>query len=57
MKDTSLKGKSREEMGLSAFNGTVIKSVLAGLEIAISRAHFAKLLDVKDQGKRVSDYK
>ncbi|MCI42023.1 hypothetical protein A2U01_0063258, partial [Trifolium medium] len=44
-------------MGLSAFNGTVIKFVLAGLEITISRAHFAKLLDVKDQGKRIADYK
>ncbi|MCI06047.1 hypothetical protein A2U01_0027102, partial [Trifolium medium] len=35
----------------------IIKSVLAGLDITISRAHFAKLLDVKDQGKRISDYK
>ncbi|MCI69738.1 60S ribosomal protein L24, partial [Trifolium medium] len=43
-KDPSLKGKSREEMGLSAFKGTVIKSVFAGLEITISRAHFTKLL-------------
>ncbi|MCI07085.1 hypothetical protein A2U01_0028148, partial [Trifolium medium] len=55
--DPSLKGKSREEMGLSAFNETIIKFVLAGLEITISRAHFAKLLDVKDQGKRIADYK
>ncbi|MCI66962.1 60S ribosomal protein L24, partial [Trifolium medium] len=38
-KDPRLKGKSRNEMGLSDFNGTVIKSVLAGLEITISRAH------------------
>ncbi|MCI33644.1 cullin-like protein, partial [Trifolium medium] len=29
-KDPSLKGKSREELGLSIFNGTVIKSVIAG---------------------------
>ncbi|MCI72900.1 hypothetical protein A2U01_0094164, partial [Trifolium medium] len=36
-------------MGLSAFNGTVIKSMLARLEITISITHFAKLLDVKDQ--------
>ncbi|MCI04627.1 hypothetical protein A2U01_0025674, partial [Trifolium medium] len=56
-KDPSLKGKSREEMGLSTFTGTVIKYVLAGLDITISRAHFAKLLDLKDQGKRISDYK
>ncbi|MCI58091.1 hypothetical protein A2U01_0079344, partial [Trifolium medium] len=45
--DPSLKGKSIEEMGLSDFKETVIRSVLAGLEITISRAHFAKLLDVK----------
>ncbi|MCI84866.1 hypothetical protein A2U01_0106144, partial [Trifolium medium] len=44
-------------MGLSTFKGTVIKSVLAGLEITISRAHFAKLLEIKDQGKRIDDYK
>ncbi|MCI76529.1 60S ribosomal protein L24, partial [Trifolium medium] len=39
--DPFLKGKSREEMGLDPFSGTVIKSVLAGLEIIISRAHIA----------------
>ncbi|MCI55322.1 hypothetical protein A2U01_0076572, partial [Trifolium medium] len=31
--------------------------VLAGLEITISRAHFAKLLGVDDYGKRIVDYK
>ncbi|MCI97400.1 hypothetical protein A2U01_0118701, partial [Trifolium medium] len=54
-KDSTLQGKTREEMGLSKFNGTVIKSVLAGLEITISRAHIAKLLGVEDYGKRISD--
>ncbi|MCI72355.1 hypothetical protein A2U01_0093618, partial [Trifolium medium] len=44
-------------MGLSGFNGTVIRYVLAGLEITISRAHFAKLLGVNDQGKKIVDYK
>ncbi|MCI93876.1 hypothetical protein A2U01_0115174, partial [Trifolium medium] len=44
-------------MGLSAFKETVIRYVLAGLEITISRAHFAKLMDVKDQGKMIADYK
>ncbi|MCI43385.1 hypothetical protein A2U01_0064622, partial [Trifolium medium] len=44
-------------MGLSKFSGTVIKSVLAGLEITISRAHLAKLLDVEDTGKKICDYK
>ncbi|MCI43854.1 transport membrane protein, partial [Trifolium medium] len=46
--DPKLQGKSRAEMGLSDFSGTVIKSVLAGLEITISRAHFTKLLGVED---------
>ncbi|MCI43092.1 hypothetical protein A2U01_0064329, partial [Trifolium medium] len=32
-KDSSLKGKSREEMDLNPFSGTVIKSVLAGKEL------------------------
>ncbi|MCI44267.1 hypothetical protein A2U01_0065506, partial [Trifolium medium] len=56
-KDPSLQGKSREEMSLSKFDGTVIKSVLAGIEITISRAHLAKLLGIEDYGKRISDYK
>ncbi|MCI87723.1 hypothetical protein A2U01_0109008, partial [Trifolium medium] len=47
-KNPSLKGKTREEMSLNPFSGTVIKSVLAGLEIIISRAHIAKLLGVDD---------
>ncbi|MCI50905.1 hypothetical protein A2U01_0072149, partial [Trifolium medium] len=47
-KDPKMQGKSRAEMGLYPFFGTVIKSVLAGLEITISRAHIAKLLDVVD---------
>ncbi|MCI68804.1 hypothetical protein A2U01_0090065, partial [Trifolium medium] len=55
--DQSLKGKTREEMGLNPFSGTVIKSVLAGLEIIISRAHNAKLLGVDDSGKKISEYK
>ncbi|MCI45834.1 hypothetical protein A2U01_0067073, partial [Trifolium medium] len=44
-------------MDLKEFNGTVIKSVLAGLEVTISRAHFAKLLGIDDYGKRITDYK
>ncbi|MCI30899.1 hypothetical protein A2U01_0052110, partial [Trifolium medium] len=56
-KDPSLTGKMRAEMGLCEFNETVIKSVLAVIEVTISRAHFAKLLDVKDDGKRIADYK
>ncbi|MCI61517.1 hypothetical protein A2U01_0082774, partial [Trifolium medium] len=56
-KDLSLAGKTRAKMGLCEFNETVIKSVLAGIEVSISRAHFAKLLDVKDAGKRIADYK
>ncbi|MCI35963.1 hypothetical protein A2U01_0057184, partial [Trifolium medium] len=56
-KDPSLQGKSREEMGLSNFNGTVIKSVLAGVEITISRAHLAKLLGIEDNGQKISEYK
>ncbi|MCI81028.1 hypothetical protein A2U01_0102300, partial [Trifolium medium] len=44
-------------MGLNEFTGIVIKFVLAGLEITISRAHIAKLIGVEDYGKRISDYK
>ncbi|MCI77636.1 hypothetical protein A2U01_0098906, partial [Trifolium medium] len=44
-------------MGLCEFKETVIKSVIAGIKITISRAHFAKLLGIKDAGKRIADYK
>ncbi|MCI61611.1 hypothetical protein A2U01_0082868, partial [Trifolium medium] len=44
-------------MGLSDFKGTIIKFVLAGLEITIPRAHFAKLLEVNEKGKRIADYR
>ncbi|MCI28666.1 hypothetical protein A2U01_0049868 [Trifolium medium] len=56
-KDPKLKGKSREEMGLNKFSGTVIKSVLAGIEITITRQNLAKLLGVEDHGKKISNYK
>ncbi|MCI85316.1 hypothetical protein A2U01_0106595, partial [Trifolium medium] len=44
-------------MGLNKFSGTVIKSVLAGLEITISREHLAKLLGVEDSGKKIFEFK
>ncbi|MCH96520.1 hypothetical protein A2U01_0017507, partial [Trifolium medium] len=53
----SLAGKTRAEMGLCDFNETVVKFVLAGIEITISRAHIAKLLGIRDAGKRIADYK
>ncbi|MCI06358.1 hypothetical protein A2U01_0027417, partial [Trifolium medium] len=56
-KDPKLKGKTRKEMGLNNFSGTVIKSVLTGLEITISRAHLARLLNVEDCGKKIADYR
>ncbi|MCH92401.1 F-box/kelch-repeat protein, partial [Trifolium medium] len=57
LKDPSLKGKTREEMGLKAYNGTEIRSVIAGLDITITKAHFAKLLNLEDKGEKISDYK
>ncbi|MCI00907.1 hypothetical protein A2U01_0021931, partial [Trifolium medium] len=57
LKDPSLKGKSREEMGLKAYNGTEIRSVIAGLDITITKAHFARLLCLEDRGKKIYDYK
>ncbi|MCI57032.1 hypothetical protein A2U01_0078283, partial [Trifolium medium] len=44
-------------MGLNKFTGTIIKSVLAGLEITISRQHLAKLLGIEDYGKKIFEYK
>ncbi|MCI72819.1 hypothetical protein A2U01_0094083, partial [Trifolium medium] len=44
-------------MGLNPFSGTVIKSILAGLEITISRQHLVKLLGIEDSGKKIFEYK
>ncbi|MCH84757.1 hypothetical protein A2U01_0005593 [Trifolium medium] len=57
LKDPSLNGKTRKEMGLKEYNGTEIRSNVAGLDVTITKAHFAKLLSLEDRGKKISEYK
>ncbi|MCH95931.1 disease resistance protein, partial [Trifolium medium] len=57
LKDPSLQGKTREQMGLKEYKGTKIRSNIAGLDVTITKAHFAKLLSLEDKGKKISDYK
>ncbi|MCI32736.1 transport membrane protein [Trifolium medium] len=57
LKDPQMQGKSRAEMGLKEFKGVEIRSTMAGLDITITKAHFVKLLKLKDQGKAISKYK
>ncbi|MCI54511.1 hypothetical protein A2U01_0075761, partial [Trifolium medium] len=44
-------------MGSDKVKRKVIKSVLAGIDLTISREHIAKLLMVEDKGKRIADFK
>ncbi|MCH86884.1 cullin-like protein, partial [Trifolium medium] len=57
LKNPSLKGKTRDQMGLKAYNGTKIRSNIAGLDFTITKAHFAKLLSLEDRSKKISEYK
>ncbi|MCI31064.1 cullin-like protein, partial [Trifolium medium] len=57
LKNPQMQGKSRAEMGLKDFKGVEIRSTVAGLDITITKAHFVKLLKLKDQGKVISKYK
>ncbi|GAU16279.1 hypothetical protein TSUD_299110 [Trifolium subterraneum] len=56
IRNPELKGKSRAEMGLPPFNGPEIHSNIGGLKIKILRGHFAALLRLTSNGKRISMY-
>jgi hypothetical protein len=48
-------GKSRSELGLEPFSGTVIKSTVMGLKARITRSDLAQLLNVPNKGKFLID--
>jgi hypothetical protein len=49
------KGKSREELGLEPFTGTVIRSSVMGIKAEIRRETIAQLLNVPNTGKFLID--
>jgi hypothetical protein len=49
------KGKSRSELGLESFTGTVIKSSVMGLRVRITRGDLAQLLNLPNSGKFLID--
>jgi hypothetical protein len=48
-------GKSREELGLEPFTGTVIRSTVMGIKAEIRRETIAQLLNVPNSGKFLVD--
>lgn len=48
LKDKSLKGKSRKEMGLKEFEEVEIKSVVMGVDVTITEKIISKLLSVSN---------
>jgi hypothetical protein len=56
-KDESLKGRSREQLGLKPFRGKEIRSNLLGMSVLIKQEHIAKMLGVDNKGFDVNEYK
>jgi hypothetical protein len=56
-KKPSLKGKSREQLGLRPFRGKEIRSNLLGMSVVIKQEHIAKMLGLDNKGRDVNEYK
>jgi hypothetical protein len=56
-KKPSLKGKSREQLGLRPFRGKEIRSNLLGMSVVIKQEHVAKMLGLDNKGRDVNEYK
>jgi hypothetical protein len=56
-KDSSLRGKTRVQMGLRPFKGKEIRSNLVGIEVIITQEHIAKLLGLDNEGEKINRYK
>ncbi|KAK2382847.1 hypothetical protein QL285_070360 [Trifolium repens] len=55
-KDSSLKGKTRVQLGLRPFKGKEIRSNLMGINVLITQEHVAKVLGLDNEGENVDDY-
>ncbi|WJX24598.1 hypothetical protein P8452_13686 [Trifolium repens] len=55
-KDSSLRGKSRRELGLKPYRGKEIRSNILGINVLITQEHIAKVLGLDNEGENVDDY-
>ncbi|WJX57749.1 NADH:ubiquinone reductase (H(+)-translocating) [Trifolium repens] len=55
-KDSSLRGKSRRELGLKPYRGKEIRSNILGINVLITQEHIAKVLGLDNKGENVDDY-
>ncbi|KAK2410539.1 hypothetical protein QL285_045900 [Trifolium repens] len=55
-KDSSLKGKTRKELGLKPYRGKEIRSNILGINVLITQEHIAKILGLDNEGENVDDY-
>ncbi|KAK2452028.1 hypothetical protein QL285_011031 [Trifolium repens] len=55
-KNKSLKGKSRQELGLKPYRGREIRSNILGINVVITQAHIAKILGLDNQGEDIEVY-
>ncbi|KAK2428761.1 hypothetical protein QL285_027256 [Trifolium repens] len=55
-KDSSLRGKSRSELGLKPYRGKEIRSNILGINVLITQEHIAKVLGLDNEGENVDDY-
>ncbi|WJX19324.1 NADH:ubiquinone reductase (H(+)-translocating) [Trifolium repens] len=55
-KDSSLKGKTRTQLGLRPFRGKEIRSNIMGINVLITQEHIAKILGLDNEGENVDEY-
>ncbi|KAK2415428.1 hypothetical protein QL285_037909 [Trifolium repens] len=55
-KNKSLKGKTRQELGLKPYRGKEIRSNILGINVVITQAHIAKILGLDNKGEDIEVY-
>ncbi|KAK2400488.1 hypothetical protein QL285_050184 [Trifolium repens] len=55
-KDSSLKGKTRSQLGLRPYKGKEIRSNIMGINVLITQEHIAKILGLDNEGENVDEY-
>ncbi|KAK2380264.1 hypothetical protein QL285_067977 [Trifolium repens] len=55
-KNSSLKGKTRSQLGLRPYKGKEIRSNIMGINVLITQEHIAKILGLDNEGENVDEY-
>ncbi|KAK2380806.1 hypothetical protein QL285_068467 [Trifolium repens] len=55
-KDSSLKGKTRSQLGLRPYKGKEIRSNIMGINVLITQEHIAKILGLDNEGENMDEY-